>query len=342
MHDLRLRAGRRRDDRPADGGQILVLFALGLVAMIAMVGLVLDGGDTFAQRRDEQNGADLAALAGANAYLNAYMATGSVGGATTSARNAAISTATSNGYTAGAGLTVTATVTLLSAGAEVRVDITKPHANNFARVVGMNSWDVSVTATAETGAIDTGVGAGPWIMNIGAFNGNGTPKYDASNPLAFGEANGDYPIDGKDLAWTDFNGSNNVNTNEVARIITGDNVVTATIGFGQYIGQHNQGFHNALFSDVNSYLAGKDVPIPIVGPCPAGSPNPDGCFKGWAMFHVVSASGGSDKTITGYFLGTFIRQPLTVGECTAAMQAAGTCGKIPSSVFGAYAVRLSN
>ena len=35
-----------------------------------MVGLVLDGGDTFAQRRDEQNGADLAAMAGANAYMN--------------------------------------------------------------------------------------------------------------------------------------------------------------------------------------------------------------------------------------------------------------------------------
>jgi hypothetical protein len=60
------------------------------------------------------------------------------------------------------------------------------------------------------------------------------------------------------------------------------------------------------------------------------------------MFHVISASGGSDKTITGYFLGNFIRQPLSVGACTAAMQAAGTCGRIPDSVFGAYAVRLSN
>lgn len=327
---------------PRDRGQILVLFALGLVAMIAMVGLVLDGGDTFAQRRDEQNGADLAALAGANAYLNVYMATGSVGSATTSARNAAIATATSNGYTAGGGLTVAATVSLKSAGAAVQVDITKPHPNNFARIVGMGSWDVFVTATAETGAIDTGAGAAPWIMNIGAFNGNGTPKYDSDHPLAFGEANGDYPVSGQDLAWTDFNGNNNVNTNEVRRIITGDNVVTATIGFDQYIGQHNQGNHTALYSDVNAALAGKDVPIPIVGPCPAGSPHPDGCFKGWAMFHVVSASGGSDKTITGYFLGNFIRQPLTVGECTAAMQLAGTCGKIPSSVFGAYAVRLSN
>ena len=44
-------------------GQILVLFALSLVAIIAAVGLVLDGGSAFAQRRSEQNAADVAALA---------------------------------------------------------------------------------------------------------------------------------------------------------------------------------------------------------------------------------------------------------------------------------------
>jgi len=112
--------------------------------------------------------------------------------------------------------------------------------------------------------------------------------------------------------------------------------------FDQYIGQHNSGFHNELWGDVQDHLAGQDVPIPVTGPCPAGSPNPDGCFKGWAMFHVVSASGGSDKTITGYFLGDFISQPLTVGQCTAAQQAAGTCGVIdPNSPLNNFFVRLS-
>ena len=49
----------------AERGQILVLFALALVAIIGMVGLVLDGGSAFAQRRVEQNAADVAALAAA-------------------------------------------------------------------------------------------------------------------------------------------------------------------------------------------------------------------------------------------------------------------------------------
>jgi Flp pilus assembly protein TadG len=46
-------------------GQIVVLFALGLVALIAMVGLVIDGSNLFAEQRIAQNGADAAANAGA-------------------------------------------------------------------------------------------------------------------------------------------------------------------------------------------------------------------------------------------------------------------------------------
>ena len=45
-------------------GQIIVIFALALVAIVAMVGLVIDGGTLFAQQRVAQNGADSAATAG--------------------------------------------------------------------------------------------------------------------------------------------------------------------------------------------------------------------------------------------------------------------------------------
>jgi Flp pilus assembly protein TadG len=327
-------------DRHGERGQVIVIFALALVAIIGMVGLVLDGGGAFAQRRDEQKVADLAAIAGANAYMNA--GTNTLAARSSAAIAAAQAAATRNGYTQGAGgAVVNVTIDPLSSGGRVRVAMTAPHSNNFARVMGMNSWDVSVSAAADAAVVDTGIGAAPWIMDIGAFNADGSPKYTSSNPAQFGEGNGDYPNNPLDIAWTDFNGNNNVNTNEVSNIISGSNVVTETIDFGQYIGQHNNGFHNALWDDVQTYLAGQDVPIPVTGPCPAGSPNPDGCFKGWAMFHVVSASGGATKEITGYFLNDFVSQPLTVGQCTAAQQAAGTCGLIGSSPFGAFFVRLS-
>ena len=69
----------------------------------------------------------------------------------------------------------------------------------------------------------------------------------------------------------------------------------------------------------------------------------DGCFKGWAMFHVISADGSSQKNITGYFLPDgFHNQPLTVGACTPAQLAAGQCGDIPDSPFDSKIVRLTN
>lgn len=337
---LRTAAGRSRHQE----GQVLVLFALGLVAMIAMVGLVLDGGSTFAQRRDQQNGADLAAVAGANAYLNAYYTSGSVATAQSAAVTAAQAAATRNGYANGAGGTaVGVTVAMLSGGASVTVDLRSPHANNFARVMGFESWDVSVTATAITGTIDTAVGAAPWIMHQDAFNG-AAPIYDADNPGSFGEPpgpNADYPLAATDISWTDFNGANNVNAAEVRWIIRGTNIVTATMQIDQYIGQHNSGMQTTIFGEIDTHLSGKTVPVPVVGPCP-GNPTNQGCFKGWALFHVTGAAGGSTKQIYGYFLDSFVRQPLSVGECTSAQQAAGTCGQIAPSQFGAIVVRLTN
>ena len=327
-------------------GQILVIFALSLIVIIGMVGLVLDGGGAFAQRRSEQNAADLAALAGANAYLNT---SGSVATRTAAAQAAAIASATSNGYTNGVDGTVIGTpaVTLRQSGATVTVNITAPHVNSFARVLGATFWNVSVTATGLAGTVDTGIGAGPWTMSIDAFNGNGKPKYGKNNPTNFGETNGDYPVSATDLSWTDYNGNNNVNTSEVDGIINGANVVTATFQFGQYLGQHNQGNHAALYGSVDSLLRDEIVPIPIVGPpvapattCANAPSYTNGCFKGWALFHVLSASQGG-KTIYGYFEDSFVASPLSVGECPP--NPTSPCG-VPDtdSPFSRLVVQLTN
>jgi Flp pilus assembly protein TadG len=337
---------RRRGER----GQILVLFTLAVVAIIAMVGLILDGSDAFWQRRHQQNSADFAAVAGANAYLNNYSSTHSVASATAAAQAAAAAAATRNGYTNGANsAVVNVTVGLLSAGVSVNVGVSAPHDNTFARIIpGQGQWTVSTEATAITGSIDTANGAAPWTMHIDAFP-NGTVLYGPSNPQDFGESNGDYPTGPLDIAWTDYNGFNNVNTSEVRAIIDGSNVINATFDWDQYLGQHNQGNHTALYGEVNTHLAGKNVPIPIVGPPTApnttcnGTAYTNGCFKGWAMFHVISASGGSSKTIRGYFLPDgFQRSPLTVGECTPQQQANNQCGAIETNAFGAYTVRLTD
>ncbi len=56
-----MHTSRPRDER----GQILVIVAGGLLVLIAMVGLVIDGGYAWGKQRDTQNAADAAAEAGA-------------------------------------------------------------------------------------------------------------------------------------------------------------------------------------------------------------------------------------------------------------------------------------
>jgi hypothetical protein len=60
---------RRLSPRPtqftSERGQVLVIVGVGLLAMIAMVGLVIDVGHAFGQQRDSQNASDSAAEAGA-------------------------------------------------------------------------------------------------------------------------------------------------------------------------------------------------------------------------------------------------------------------------------------
>ncbi len=341
MNAIRPVASRRAAPREREGGQILVIFALALIVIVGMVGLILDTGSAFAQRRGEQNAADLAAIAGANAYMNT---SGPVADRVAAAQAAAILSASRNGYTDGVNGAVvpTPSVTLLQSGAHVHVSITAPHANTFSRVYGANSWDVSVEAAAITGTIDTAVGAAPWTMSILAFNADGSPKYHKDNPHDFGETNGDYPSSETDIAWTDFNGNNNANSNEIRTIIDGSNVVTATFNAGQYLGQHNDGNHTTLFQDVDQHRVGETLPVPIVGPGPCKAPqqaNTGGCFVGWALFYIISADSGSDKHIRGYFTDKFVQQPLNVGACPEAPTS--PCGEIVAGSIDNLVVRLA-
>ena len=59
--------------RERSEGQVLVLFAGGLLTLILFVGLVIDGGNAFLNRRDAQNTADLAALAGTKVVADLYV-----------------------------------------------------------------------------------------------------------------------------------------------------------------------------------------------------------------------------------------------------------------------------
>ncbi len=67
--------GKRAMSHPScerERGQILVIFAGGVTALLLLVGLVLDGGIALLNRRDGQNTADVAALSGTRLIAEHY------------------------------------------------------------------------------------------------------------------------------------------------------------------------------------------------------------------------------------------------------------------------------
>jgi Flp pilus assembly protein TadG len=325
---------RRR--RANEQGQILVIFAGALVALVAILGLIIDGGGAFAQSRNEQKAADLAALAGANDYFLNSQATAAI------TRAAAV--ALTNGYADGTTAAncplsnnrTTVSASVDAATAKVTVTITAPHPNGFARIFpGMECWPVTTTATAKAGIPDTASGVAPMLFNIDAFGTNGQPlpQYgDPDHPFTFDHgtsAAGDAPAGPGNMAWTDWAVLGNLNTDIVRNIITGDTVITKTLTFGEYIGQHNNGQHAELFGciDGNSLcdgLIGLDLPVPVV--------DANGHFQGWATFHVVSASQGG-KSVKGYFTSPFLSESDSAETCLA-----GECPRY----LGTWTLELTN
>lgn len=295
-------------------GQILVVFALSMVVIISMTGLALDGGSAFSQRRDQQTATDLAALAGADDYL--------INNNQPEAVDRAKAIAASNGFTDGASGTVVTVSVDTSNGVAVSVVIDKPHPNSFLAIVGIASWLVTTNATALSGLPDSASGASPFIFPISAFENDGTPRFQT--PTDFGETNGDVPTSDLDIAWTNW-GTGNLDTSEVDDIIDGTSTINKTLAYGEYIGQVNNGNHTQLFQDVDTYLSGLDLPVAVV--------DTNGNFMGWASFHVISASAGSSKHITGYFLSSFDNARLTVSNC-----AANACPRY----LGSYVLKLTD
>jgi len=301
-------------------GQVIVVFALALVVIVAMVGLVIDGGSTYAQRRDMQNVADAAAMAGAYAYTNTPTQSAAI--------TAAQSIATSNGYTNGVnGVTINVTVTTEDAFTTVKVDLGKPHQNSFAGVMGMSSWGVATTATAETGAPNAATGAAPIIFNTSAVSAASTGP---THEQPFGEpgtGNVSVPQTPTTFNWTVYCTANgnacNGNTNTVDGLINGSGRNT-TVTLGELIGPLNAGSHTALFSDLANLVNQPPITVAIV--------DNSGAMKGWAMFQLTGSVGGSTKQIRGYFVSPMNPSNLSIVN-------GGGSG---TSLFGGYTVRLVN
>ena len=155
-------------------GQSIVIVALAMVAMLALAGLAIDGGNLFLQRRRAQNAVDAAALGGTRVLAEtlakcAYSETGEKDGLVYSMVTDMIE---SNGFLKTDGSDWTAyyvdktstrkgTVgagTIPNGATGVEVDLGAVFPTHFMKVVGIADGSVGVGATAMTGRLLYGEG----------------------------------------------------------------------------------------------------------------------------------------------------------------------------------------
>jgi Flp pilus assembly protein TadG len=186
--------GRRRLPGGQQRGQILVLTALSLVALMAAIGLLLDGGNAYAQQRGVQNAADAAANAGADVLAQR------LGGLATTDADVSAAVSTISGlnattaaayYTNVSGQPIDLSGNVVSASQAAPVgnpsNTIPPNARgvhasgsrtfgtSFARVIGLNNLTAGADAIAITGPLVGGQFL-PVVfpVNITDCSGNGS------------------------------------------------------------------------------------------------------------------------------------------------------------------------
>ena len=205
MGILRITRNRvRRTER----GAALILIALSLTAVTATAGVIVDGGNAFAQRRQMQNAADSAALAGARAldqynvapltYLTSNIWTAAVNSAVSNGASASLVTCRLLSETlVDLGICPTTNLAIPGLATAVKVTVASTTNTSFMRVVGIQNFTTRATATAQ---IERLLNANsPFVMcAVGKLD----PRAGGSGPLYDGQPTG------KELITL---GTNNIN-----------------------------------------------------------------------------------------------------------------------------------
>jgi hypothetical protein len=288
-----------------------------------MTALVLDVGGAFVQRRDEQSAADLAALAGADAY----MATGDASKATTEAQLIAAA----NGYTDGSSGTRVAITIEPGTGSIVSIAISGTHENFFAGVLGQPSWTIAVNASASGVIPDTAANPAPFVFSGDLFGPDGNPQ-TAYTLAACGATGCAWPeaakpdSGGSSFAWTDFTGSPAVDAASVNGLIDGSRPLNKTLALGDPVSQRYDGDTSPSFALISTHMTGKVYPVAIVA---VGSNR----FLGWASFMLTGIKSGSPSQVLGYFLADHQNPRLS---------ASGRCASSCPQYQGSFELSITN
>jgi Flp pilus assembly protein TadG len=300
--DVPRRRRRRRNTTrlPNERGQVMVLTAVGMIALCGMAALAIDVGSWFRDSRRVQLIADAAALAGAQALPNS----------TSQATNLANTYAATNGGSV-ASLSYT---TKYRSNDTVTVTVTDQAPTFFSKVFGVKSVLVKATAGARTGVpgaarlvspITVGID-NPYIACIPACYGNVVTMY-----LPNGGGGGGGQSANFSLVDLRPGGNGFANVNSVAGWLRDG--YQGTLSLGTYKSADTSFFNSSQFGQSLSYRrASQNEIIILVHSNASGNEGPPGgatySVVGWAAFKIQSWSGsGQSGTLTGYFTQSIVR-----------------------------------
>ncbi len=290
-------------------GQILVIFAGGLITLILMVGLVIDAGNAFLNRRDGQNAADLAAVAGTKIVSDYYVKTPSLTSA--DVYNAISARMSANSCSASGGTPCTWSASYVDQNEAVLgpvvasasgipyntqgvvVHVSRQPRTYFLGLVGQTNWNVATDATALT-ARTTTVPPGD-LLPIGT---NPPQPYVPNKEFTLTDGYG--PGQFGWLSWTGDNATGIL----ASSICYPDNpAMTLPIWVPGEPGAHNG---NDVRACLDAWIAsGATVLIPVFDACqPCNGNNASYHITGLAAFVLTGydGSGPAITTLTGRFV----------------------------------------
>jgi hypothetical protein len=314
-----------RRSRPEDG-QVLVIFATALVVIVLLVGLVIDGGVAFLNRRDAQNIADTASMAATKIVANHYVElTKADGTAYTSGDVYAVirhNIETANGCVASGGSVpctwtasfVTAANTVLGPVANssasipattrgVAVTVSRQPRTYFLGVAGQTSWDVGAAATSV--ALSPSATPPGQLLPIATnppqpFNAGQT--YTLTE-VAGGGSGGSPSFGPGNFGWLSWTGSNDAGALGNSICFPDNPQFTLPHDFpGDPGASNSSGVRNCLTGWITS---GATVLIPVVSGCdPCNGNGATFTVTGVAAFVLTSfsASGPAINSLQGRFV----------------------------------------
>jgi len=272
-----------RSRREGERGQVLVMLALFMIALLAVVALVFDGGNMYLQRRRMQNAADAGALAGAVSLAKEEGQPAARNQAQEYARvrNGADSAAVTFGYR------------------NVTVVACRSTAMTFAQVIGLGSTEVCARATAAWVPI-SGVG---WLRPIAIeeFPYEFDVPYTMWDDVEDEDPTNPYDIQGAKRGWVDPSCSIPPQTTCGPAAGASDLAEWMANGYNgmTYVDSWIRGKSGVAASVIGNAEVGDIIPIVVYD-----SISEDGFYHivTFAAFRITNVDRtGNDKRITGEF-----------------------------------------